>query len=46
MSDYIICIDASVDIEQKFIEDHGVVIIPMEYMIGTEEMLMEKRLTD
>ena len=46
MSDYIICIDASVDIEQKFIEDHGVVIIPMEYMIGTEERLMEKRLTD
>ena len=46
MSDYIICIDASVDIEQRYIEDHGVVIIPMEYMIGSEERLMENRLTD
>ena len=46
MRDYVICIDASVDVEPKFIEDHGVVIIPMEYMIGSEEKLMENRLTD
>ena len=46
MRDYIICIDASVDIEQKFIDDNGVVIIPMEYMIGSEEKMMQNRLTD
>ena len=46
MRDYVICIDASVDIEQKFIDDNGVVIIPMEYMIGSEEKMMQNRLTD
>ena len=46
MSNYTICIDASVDIEQKFIDDNSIVIIPMEYMIGSEERLMENRLTD
>ena len=46
MRDYISCIDASIDIEQKFIDDNGVVIIPMEYMIGSEEKMMQNRLTD
>lgn len=46
MKDYVICVDASVDIAQEYIADHGIVIIPMEYMLGEKEMIMENRLTD
>ena len=46
MRDYVICIDASVDIDQQFIEDNKIVIIPMKYILGDSERLMENRLTD
>ena len=46
MRDYVICIDASVDISQQFIEDNKIVIIPMKYTLGNTERLMENRLTD
>ena len=46
MRDYTIIIDASVDIEQKYMKDHGIVIIPMEYMVGNEERMMENRLSE
>ena len=46
MKDYVICIDASVDIDQKYIEDNNVVIIPMKYVLGETERLMENRLSD
>ena len=46
MRDYVICIDASVDIEQRWIDDNGVIIIPMKYTLGEQEYLMENRLTD
>ena len=46
MKDYVICIDASVDIDQQFIEDNKIVIIPMKYILGDTEYLMENRLTD
>ncbi len=46
MRDYVICIDASVDIEQHWIDDNGVIIIPMKYTLGEQEYLMENRLTD
>ena len=32
MRDYVICIDASVDIDQNFIDENHVVIIPMKYV--------------
>ena len=43
MKDYVICIDASVDIDQKYIEDNNIVIIPMKYILGETEHLMEGR---
>lgn len=46
MRDYVICIDASVDLDQKFIDDNHVVIIPMKYELGETEHLMENRLSD
>ena len=46
MKDYVICIDASVDIDQQYIEDNKIVIIPMKYILGETEYLMENRLTD
>ena len=46
MKDYVICIDASVDIDQKYIEDNNIVIIPMKYILGETEHLMENRLSD
>ena len=46
MRDYVICIDASVDIDQNFIDENHVVIIPMKYVLGETERLMENRLTD
>lgn len=46
MRDYVICIDASVDIEQRWIDENNVVIIPMKYTLGEQEYLMENRLTD
>ena len=46
MKDYVICIDASVDIDQKYIDDNNVVIIPMKYILGETEYLMENRLSD
>lgn len=46
MKDYVICIDASVDISQNYIDEKGVVIIPMKYILGDTEKLMEKRLSD
>lgn len=46
MKDYVICIDASVDIDQSFIDDNGIVIIPMKYVLGENEKLMENRLSD
>ncbi len=46
MKDYVICIDASVDIDQQYIEDNKIVIIPMKYILGDKEHLMENRLTD
>ena len=46
MRDYVICIDASVDIEQRWIDENNVVIIPMKYTLGDQEYLMENRLTD
>ena len=41
MNEYVICIDASVDIEQQYIEDKGVIIIPMEYVLGSDELIMK-----
>ena len=46
MRDYVICIDASVDIEQRWIDENNVVIIPMKYTLGDQEYLMKNRLTD
>ena len=46
MNDYVICIDASVDIEQNFIDENNIVIIPMKYILDEKEHLMENRLTD
>ena len=46
MKDYVICVDASIDIAQDYITDNGIVIIPMEYMIGSEEKVMENRLSE
>jgi DegV family protein with EDD domain len=46
MNEYVICSDASVDIEQQYIEDKGVVIIPMEYVLGSDELIMKNRLSD
>lgn len=46
MNEYVICIDASVDIEQQYIEDKGVIIIPMEYVLGSDELIMKNRLSD
>ena len=46
MKDYVICVDASIDIAQDYIKDNGIVIIPMEYMIGSEEKIMENRLSE
>lgn len=46
MKDYVICIDASVDIDQQYIEDNNIVIIPMKYILGEKEYLMENRLSD
>lgn len=46
MKEYVICIDASVDIDQRFIDNNSVVIIPMKYIIDDTEQLMENRLTD
>ena len=46
MKDYVICIDASVDIDQKYIDDNEVVIIPMKYVLGETEHLMKNRLSD
>ena len=30
MKDYVICVDASIDIAQDYVKDNGIVIIPME----------------
>lgn len=46
MRDYVICIDASVDIDQNYIQENGIVIIPMKYILGDSEKLMENRLSD
>ena len=46
MKDYVICIDASVDIDQNFIDDNNIIIIPMKYVLGENENLMENRLSD
>lgn len=46
MKDYVICIDASVDIDRKYIDENKVVIIPMKYVLGETELLMENRLSD
>ena len=42
MKDYVICIDASIDIDQNYIDENKVVIIPMKYVLGETEYLMEK----
>ena len=44
MRDYVICIDASVDIDQSYIDENKIVIIPMKYVLGESEQLMENRL--
>lgn len=46
MKDYVICIDASVDVDQNFIDANNIVIIPMKYVLDDTEYLMENRLTD
>lgn len=46
MKDYVICIDASIDIDQNYIDENKVVIIPMKYVLGETEYLMENRLSD
>ena len=46
MRDYVICIDASVDIDQNYIQENSIVIIPMKYILGDSEKLMENRLSD
>ena len=46
MKDYVICIDASVDIDQNFIDENNIIIIPMKYVLGETEKLMENRLSD
>ncbi|HAB94755.1 MAG TPA: DegV family protein [Lachnospiraceae bacterium] len=46
MKDYVICIDASVDIDQNYIDKNNIVIIPMKYILGETEKLMENRLSD
>ncbi len=45
MEQYTIAIDASVDIREGYLDEHGVVLIPMEYMLDGREYLMEKRHT-
>ena len=35
MRDYVICIDASVDIDQNYIQENSIVIIPMKYILET-----------
>ena len=46
MKDYVICIDASVDIDQNFIDDNNIIIITMRYVLGENENLVEFRLSD
>ena len=44
MKDYVICVDASVDIEQSWIDENNIVIIPMKYILGEKEYLMENQI--
>ena len=46
MRDYTIAIDASVDIEQHYIDENGIVIIPMKYILDEKEYIMQNRLTE
>ena len=46
MNNYVICIDASIDLDQQYIDENGVIIIPMKYVLGDKEMLMKNRLSD
>lgn len=46
MKNYIIAIDASVDVEEKYIRENEIVIIPMKYILNEEEYVMEQRLNE
>ncbi len=45
MQDYTIAIDASVDIRDGYLEEHGIVLIPMKYMLDGREYVMETKPT-
>ena len=34
MSDYVICMDASGDIDRKAAQENGIEFVPMEYSLG------------
>ena len=36
MSDYVICMDASGDIDRKAAQENGIEFVPMEYSLGEE----------
>ena len=46
MEQYTIAIDASVDIEESYLKENGITLIPMKYMLGGKECVLEKRLTE
>ena len=37
MNEYVIVVDLSANISTRFVEDHNLVFIPMNYSIGEEE---------
>lgn len=43
---YEIYVDASIDIEQSYLDEYGIHIIPMEYTIDEKEYVMEKLPTE
>ena len=36
MSDYVICMDASGDIDREIAQENGIEFVPMEYSLGEE----------
>lgn len=46
MNDYVIVVDLSANISTKFVEDHNLVFIPMNYSIGEEERVSARMESD
>ena len=43
---YEIFVDASVDIENRYIEENNIHFIPMKYMIDDKEYVMDRQQTE